>query len=81
MAIDLPRYQSYKKVHALMIAKISVNSFDVTIKPVLPYASFKVSLDYFNKHDPQVGGYWVLYEDGYESFSPADAFESGYTRI
>lgn len=33
------------------------------------------------KHDPHVGGYFVRYDDGYESFSPAAAFESGYTRV
>jgi hypothetical protein len=33
------------------------------------------------KHRPQVGGYYVLYEDGYHSFSPAPAFESGYSLI
>jgi len=27
------------------------------------------------------GGYYVLYEDGYESWSPAKAFEEGNTRI
>lgn len=27
------------------------------------------------------GGYYVRYEDGYESWSPAKAFEEGYTRI
>lgn len=31
--------------------------------------------------DSLIGGYYVRYEDGYESFSPADIFESGYTRI
>lgn len=28
-----------------------------------------------------IGGYYVLYADGYESWSPAKAFEDGYTRI
>lgn len=36
---------------------------------------------YVAKHQPVVGGYFVRYEDGYESFSPAAAFESGYTLI
>lgn len=40
----------------------------------------KVSDDYMRKHEPKVGGYYVVYKDGYESFSPADAFEDGYTR-
>lgn len=28
-----------------------------------------------------VGGYWVEYEDGYVSWSPARAFEGGYTKV
>lgn len=28
-----------------------------------------------------IGGYYVEYEDDYTSFSPAKAFEGGYTRI
>ena len=28
-----------------------------------------------------VGGYFVVYEDGYKSWSPAKAFEEGYTLI
>jgi hypothetical protein len=30
---------------------------------------------------PQAGGYWIWGEDGYPSWSPAAAFESGYSRI
>lgn len=40
-----------------------------------------VGPEYLLKHKPQPGGYYVLYEDGYESFSPAAAFEEGYARI
>lgn len=40
-----------------------------------------VSSEYVQKHNPQAGGYFVLYEDGYQSFSPAKAFEEGYIRI
>jgi hypothetical protein len=40
-----------------------------------------VGAHFMIKHDPQVGGYFVEYEDGYESFSPAKAFEGGYTRL
>ncbi len=40
-----------------------------------------VSEEWVSKHSPQTGGYYVRYEDGYESFSPAKAFEDGYTRI
>lgn len=45
------------------------------------FPSFVVSAEYLAKHKPVVGGYFVVYVDGYESFSPATAFEEGYTRI
>jgi hypothetical protein len=40
--------------------------------------SIGVSPDYIRKHNPQPGGYFVVYDDGYQSFSPAEAFEEGY---
>lgn len=40
-----------------------------------------VDLDYMHKHRPQAGGYYVEYEDGYKSFSPAKPFESGYSQV
>lgn len=75
--IALPLYKSHKVVGAFKIAEIingSLNSWNGAIK-------VNVRDEYFSKHKPQVGGYYVKYEDGYESYSPAQAFESGYTRI
>ena len=45
------------------------------------YGAFLVSREYVLKHEPQPGGYLVIYEDGYLSFSPAKAFEDGYRRL
>ena len=45
------------------------------------FAPFPVTKAYMDKHDPQVGGYYVVYDDHYKSFSPARAFEEGYTRL
>lgn len=45
------------------------------------YGPIRVDTQYMLKHNPQPGGYYVVYEDGYKSFSPAEAFEGGYTRI
>jgi len=82
----LPRYQCHKKVWALKIADIhdpSTNKDEVWL--ITPednyYASFVVSDAYIKKHEPKVGGYWVQYEGGYQSFSPATEFEAGYTRL
>lgn len=88
---ELPRYRSHKHVWALKIARIqqapaSVPALhaggDWLITPEdTRYAPFRVGHDYFQKHKPQEGGYYVQYADGYESFSPAKAFEEGYTLI
>lgn len=40
-----------------------------------------VSSQWLDKHRPCVGGYLIVYADNYMSFSPAQAFESGYTLI
>ncbi len=45
------------------------------------YAEFPVSREFMLKHSPQSGGYYVVYGDGYKSYSPAKAFEEGYTRV
>ena len=75
---QLPRYQCHKKVWALKIAAIDGN----TITPEDDgYAPFEVPWEYVAKHSPEAGGYYVVYEDGYKSFSPAEAFEAGYSRI
>jgi hypothetical protein len=93
MEQEMPQYQSHKIVRAVKIASIVFDA-DVarregretdgsaTITPAEPgLAPFKVRQAYVSKHNPQAGGYYVLYEAGYASWSPAAAFEAGYTRI
>lgn len=76
--IELPKYKSHKSVWALKIKEVGEDtlSFD---KP--DYASIVVGKEYIEKHNPSVGGYYVVYPDGYKSFSPAQAFEEGYTLV
>lgn len=80
---EMPRYRSHKEVWALKIASIlHGDAGDATITPVdAGYAAFPVDAAYVTKHQPKVGGYYVVYPDGYKSWSPADAFEGGYTRV
>jgi hypothetical protein len=82
---ELPKYKCHKEVRALKIAVISqLPSGDLVITPAEEgYEAFKVESRFVPIHAPgrpQVGWYFVLYEDGYKSFSPAEAFENGYTR-
>lgn len=46
-----------------------------------PNEGVYVDFEWMRKHKPQVGGYFVLYSDDYSSYSPAKAFEEGYTEI
>jgi hypothetical protein len=45
------------------------------------YGRVEIDSAYVQKHRPEAGGYYVVYADGYKSFSPAQAFEEGYTAI
>jgi hypothetical protein len=81
----MPRYQSHKKVSALKIAGIEIREDGSAViapadKAYAPFytkpgwsTTFKGSED-----DP---GFYVVYDGGYASWSPSEAFESGYTRI
>ena len=80
--VEMPRYKCHKEVHALKIAEVITYEGTTTIVPADEgYAPFAVSGEYYEKHKPVAGGYYVVYEDGYKSFSPAEAFEGGYTAI
>lgn len=91
---EMPRYKCHKEVWALKIAKLEPATGDVPSGPneetdggmiMTPaddgYAPLKLDADFVFKHRPKVGGYYVVYKDGYKSFSPADAFEDGYTKL
>lgn len=85
---EMPRYQCHKKVWALKIARIEDISGGIESggDRLLHFedegfAPRLVDGEYVHKHQAKAGGYFVQYEDGYLSFSPAEAFESGYTRI
>ena len=90
---EMPKYQSHKKVWALKIKEIVFDSDlakaenretdgSATITPEeVGYAPFKVDHAYISKHSPKAGGYYVLYKDGYKSWSPAGAFEDGYSQM
>lgn len=88
---EMPRYQCHKKVWALKIETVERHgendpNVDTAesgffVAADLGYGKIELDAEYMRKHNPQAGGYYVVYEDGYKSYSPAEAFESGYTRI
>lgn len=86
---SLPEYKCFKEFWALKIKSIVIDGEgenretdgSATITPEEAFIPFMVSAEYMQKHKPKVGGYWVKYKDGYESYSPADAFEDGYESV
>ena len=81
---EMPRYKSHKEVWALKIKSLVIDpkSDGLLLTPVEEgYAPFVVDAAYVEKHKPQAGGYYVVYKDGYKSWSPAEAFEEGYELI
>lgn len=81
--VEIPRYKAHKIVRAAKITELRANGVEGAPDLVLGEIGGIVSMlpDWHAKHTPHVGGYFVLYEDGYQSFSPAKAFEEGYTRF
>ncbi len=83
--MEMPRYKSHKEVWALKIKALGPVKERPGALSMTPedegYASMVLDGAFVTKHNPQVGGYYVVYKDGYKSFSPAEAFEGGYTKI
>ena len=78
----LPKWQSHKVVRAAKIVKIEADDamvLDVTHegKPIAVRPAERM----FARYRPVPGDYYVVYEDGYASISPATAFEGGYHKL
>ena len=90
VVIEMPKYKCIKDVWALKIKSIVFDSDlasetgretngTATFTPEDDrYAPIELSAEFIHKHKPVAGGYYVVYKDGYQSFSPASAFEEGY---
>lgn len=84
---EMPRYRCHKEVHALQILEIMSEDDHLNMKKrcfLVPveegYAPVVVTEEWMAKHQPQAGGYYVVYSDGYTSYSPKQAFEEGYSK-
>ena len=82
---QMPRYKCHKEVQALKIASIAIaEDGSAVIVPAEPgYSRFAIAAPWaerFKGSDKDLG-YYVVYEDGYASWSPSKAFEEGYTRV
>ncbi|MEI7375666.1 DUF2829 domain-containing protein [Dickeya chrysanthemi] len=77
----LPRYRCHKVVQAAKIIDVNLLGSGKSSLTLDGDVLLLAERGYIEKHNPQPGGYFVLYEDGYQSYSPAAVFEAGYTRL
>jgi hypothetical protein len=80
MFTQMPRYKCHKEVRALKIKEV-LSEPRIYLVFEGEFDSKEVTAEWFRKHKPESGGYFVVYSDGYESYSPAKAFEEGYAVI
>ena len=80
---EMPRqYQCHKMVHALQIVDINEDPASDTMRLVFDdYPEVHMHPDWVKEHRAKAGGYYVVYSDGYQSYSPKDVFEEGYTLV
>jgi hypothetical protein len=80
--VSLPEYLCHKTVRAAKIVGVALSPTPGFHRLALAGAAHvDVTRLWYSSKAPQVGGYYVQYEDGYSSYSPAEAFEQGYTPV
>lgn len=78
----MPRYRCHKEVRAAKIARIEqVGVFSKLHFEDERIPAVAVTNMWIENKEAVAGGYYVAYDDGYSSFSPAGVFENGYTII
>lgn len=73
--VDLPKFKCHKIVRAAKIIAID----NGTRLDLMPHGVVEAGPSWIREKKAEVGGYYVVYDDGYASYSPAKAFEEGYT--
>lgn len=85
LSVDIPKYKSNKPVGALKIGSIdeepeTIDEKDRIITPADGgYNRFRVSGTYIRIHQPKVGGYFIISEEGILAFMDAYSFEGKYS--
>lgn len=78
--LELPRYKSHKTVWALEIEEVSVGAPYRMKAKAAAYGEFNLPAEMWYRYQPVSGDFYVVYADGYKSFSPRKAFLEGYTK-
>lgn len=78
---EMPRYISHKQVWALEIAEVLPAETGLARRVTFKepgYAPAFLPGEMFTRYVPVPGDFYVVYADGYKSFSPRKAFLEGY---
>lgn len=84
--LDWAVYRSIKMVRAAKIVKLNHQVFDrnviITVEARHGVMEERfANLGWMRKHEPEVGGYIVVYDNDYVSYSPSVPFEKGHIRL
>ena len=83
--VEMPKYQSHKQVWALKISGVEIHKDgSATVAPKDEgYDVLKTRKGWADRFEGSENdlGYYVVYPDGFSSWSPSEAFESGYVKI
>lgn len=74
---DWPKYESHKVVRAMPITEITSDGVVLVGDQYEPFQPTEPAM----AKRAEVGGYAVVYADGFRSVSPKKAFEEGYKRL
>lgn len=75
---EMPRWRCHKEVWALQIGGVGPDWLEFAHPG---YERREVHPSLFARGTPKSGDYFVVYRDGYQSWSPQKEFEDGYARI
>src|SRR6266403_3952512 len=78
--MEMPRYVSHKKVWALEIVSADRLTCKVSFAEK-GYAAVTLPAEMWARYQPVAGDFYVVYADGYKSFSPRKAFQEGYASL
>jgi hypothetical protein len=84
---EMPQYRCHKVVRAAKITEVNIIKIEQPGEPLVvelilgDIGIWTAPVIWHERNKPEAGGYLVQYEDGYRSYSPAKAFEEGYTKI
>lgn len=78
-SLEMPRYVCHKTVHALKVGAEWEDDILILYPEDPRYARIIMPEKWGIEKKVTERGYFVVYEDGYTSWSPAETFEKGYT--